>query len=562
MPSAFLRISGDLIQDAILASVEVTQELNQHTWCTIDCRQAHDRRLPIENSLGQDLKVTTHDQNNDEHIIFDGLVLRAKLFYEAFGSYAIRLTGVSRSYKLDLTNQEAYFRKKTLSDIAQALAGDDGLSADVKCQSRPPKNYVQWGESDFEFLKRLAYEHKAWIRPTARGIEICDLFQPGSTVTWRQEQGLLEFHISGKVSPQSFNGSHYDARRMSSKSFSKVSKAADVFGSSSRMISAVQRESAKFPSGFVHLDSRAATDSEYQQLLERESVRSTGSSVTAHGVSMNDALRAGDTLEVQGKLDASGIYGITRVVHRWLRTGYSNEFDCTLWKQYINPAPPEPVHKAGFVPARVVDHNDPRKMGRLKVQYDWQESGETAWARMSTPHAGADRGFMFMPETGDEVLVGFEHGDPERPFIVGSLWNGVDQAPRTEFWGGDIEPNDVKRIVTKSGHRIQLSDQQGKESIVVATPNHLKLGMLEKADETDRSMILVHSDNGDIVLSAPNGRIHFHSQCFSRETGVSGGAASPIAKAPAAAKLPRPNYAAQVATMQAAAVSGAALCPT
>jgi len=372
----------------------------------------------------------------------------------------------------------------------------------------------------------------------------------------------LSFRVHGRVSQPAFNGTHYDARRMASKTFTNVAKDADFFGSSGRLVAAVQRESAKFPSGFVHLDSRAATASEYQQLLERESVRSVGSAIAAQGVSRNDALRAGDSVEIQGTLDASGTYGVTRVVHLWQRTGYKNEFSCTPWTQYVGPEPPQPAQVAGFVPARVVDHNDPRKMGRLQVQYDWLEDGQTAWARMATPHAGADRGFMFLPEKGDEVLVGFEHGDPERPFIVGSLWNGVDQAPRSDFWGGDIAPNDVKRIVTKSGHRIQLSDKEGKESIVIATPTHLKLGMLENAGETNRSMIVAYSDDGDIVLSAPNGRIHFQSQYLSRETGVSGAAASPAPAPPPAARPPAPDFQAQVATMKTAAASGAALCPT
>jgi uncharacterized protein involved in type VI secretion and phage assembly len=126
---------------------------------------------------------------------------------------------------------------------------------------------------------------------------------------------------------------------------------------------------------------------------------------------------------------------------------------------------------------------------------------------------------MFMPEIGDEVLVAFEHGDPERPYVIGCLWNGVHQAPRDEFWGGDIDPNDVKRIVTKSGHRIQLVDKEGKESIVIATPKELKISLIENTDETGRSMITLHSENGDIFFSAPNGRIHFHSKLFSREIG-------------------------------------------
>jgi uncharacterized protein involved in type VI secretion and phage assembly len=390
----------------------------------------------------------------------------------------------------------------------------------VQCASKPPKNYVQWGETDFNFLKRLAARHQAWIRPVAQGIQICDSFQGGTKLDWRLEDGLLDFEVKGKLAQPSFNGTHYDARQMRSQTFNQVQQAAQFSGSSGRMVAAVQRASQEMlPSGYVHLDDRAATAGEYQDLLQLASAGKSGASVVAVGHSRSDALQAGNKVSIGGTLDAQGDYGVLKVIHRWTNEGYTNEFWCTPWTKYYDLDAAKPTMMRGVVPARVVDQNDPRKMGRVKVQYDWQESGETGWIRMVTPHAGADRGFMFMPEKGDEVLVAFEHGDPERPYVLGSLWNGVDQAPREEFWGGDIENNDVKRIVTKSGHRIQFSDKDGKESIVIATPTKLKLSLLEKTDETGRSMIVLHSEDGDIVVSAPNGRIHFRSKYFSRETG-------------------------------------------
>jgi uncharacterized protein involved in type VI secretion and phage assembly len=520
MSKSYLKIGGDLVGDAVLALVEVEQALNQHGWCRIECRRTKDDRFPVENALGQDLQVLTYDEAGAEHVLFDGFVLEGELEYEISGSYTARLTGVTRSYKLDLTPQEAYFRKSTLSDVANLLAGEDALSAEIKCKSKPPKNYVQWGETDFNFLKRLAARHEAWIRPTPQGIQICDALQSTTKLEWRLEDGLLDFEVKGKLAQPSFNGTHHDPRQMRSQTFDKVQKPPQFSGSSGRMVAAVQRASQDvLPSGYIHLDDRAATAGEYQELLELASAGKMGGSVVAIGHSRNEALQPGNTVSIGGTLDAQGDYGLLKVIHRWTNAGYTNEFWCTPWTNYYDLEACKPTMMRGVVPARVVDQNDPRKMGRIKIQYDWQESGETGWVRMVTPHAGSDRGFMFMPEKGDEVLVAFEHGDPERPYVLGSLWNGVDQAPREAFWGGDIENNDVKRIVTKSGHRIQFSDKEGKESIVIATPRKLKLALIEKTDETGRSMILLHSEDGDIVISAPNGRIHFRSKYFSRETG-------------------------------------------
>src|SRR6266849_6532076 len=151
MPASYVKIGGEGISNAILVIGEVTQELNQHSSCYIECRQTEDVRFPVEESLGKDVQVLTYDQDGAEHVAFDGFVLEGELEYEIYGSYTARLTAVSRSYKLDCTPQEAYWRKKSLSDVAQALAAEDGLQAKVQCASKPPKNYVQWGETDFAF---------------------------------------------------------------------------------------------------------------------------------------------------------------------------------------------------------------------------------------------------------------------------------------------------------------------------------------------------------------------------------------------------------------------------
>jgi type VI secretion system secreted protein VgrG len=519
MAAAYLKIGGDLIKDAALVSVEITQELNHHWWCKIECRQTEDKRFPTEQCLGQDVQVLTFDQGGKQSVVFDGFIFDVELTYEVWGSYTAQLKAVTRSFKMDQTPRKAYYAEKTLSDVAQELAGHCGLQAQVKGPSRKALNYVQWGESDFDFLNRLADDYGCWMRPTARGVEISSEFQDEVTLKWREEEGLLKFKTKGTLGPPSFNGAHYDHHEMNSETYKEVSDDANFFDSIGQLVQAVKTQSKNvMPPGYVHQRSRVMKLDDYQTLLKKESVRSIGGNITGHGESRNQQLLPGNKVKIEGDLDAHGTYGVLKVIHHWTPSGYVNEFVCTPWKDYVNPEPPTVRPWFGVVPARVVEHNDPKKMGRIKVQYFWQEDNRAHWARMITPHAGHNRGFMFMPEEGDEVAVAFEDGDPERPIIIGSLWNGGHPAPRAEFWGGELTDNDVKRIVTKSGHRIQFVDKKGKEAIVIATPTRLKISLIEKTDENNRSVITMHSEDGDIYLSAPNGQIHLRSKHFTRET--------------------------------------------
>jgi len=123
----------------------------------------------------------------------------------------------------------------------------------------------------------------------------------------------------------------------------------------------------------------------------------------------------------------------------------------------------------GAVIGVVSNVDDPGRLGRIKVRYPWlKDDSESPWARLASFMAGADRGAVFRPEPGDEVLVLFEHGDMRIPYVIGALWNGKDAMPKER--GGDGE-NAVRLIKSRSGHQIVIDDTAGAEKVIVRDKN-------------------------------------------------------------------------------------------
>ena len=120
---------------------------------------------------------------------------------------------------------------------------------------------------------------------------------------------------------------------------------------------------------------------------------------------------------------------------------------------YTNP---EAVPKAkGEAQSAVVSSNaDPEGLGRVKVNFHWNSQLESPWLRVVSPHGGGEKGFYFVPEVGEEVQVGFEQGNAERPFVMGSLYHGK---AKPSSWKTDA--NNIKAIRTRSGNQVVMNDE-------------------------------------------------------------------------------------------------------
>lgn len=152
--------------------------------------------------------------------------------------------------------------------------------------------------------------------------------------------------------------------------------------------------------------------------------------------------------------------------------------------------------------------------GKVKLKFPWLhesdgEERESNWARVAVAMAGNDRGTFLMPEVGDEVLVAFEKGSFDNPYVIGFLWNGQDPPPETDT---------QKRVIkTKSGHTVTFNDNPGSEEIVIESQGGQKVELKDTPTgsitvETQMGNKIEFSDIGgsitltalkDITLNAP-----------------------------------------------------------
>ncbi len=173
----------------------------------------------------------------------------------------------------------------------------------------------------------------------------------------------------------------------------------------------------------------------------------------------------------------------------------------------------------------VTNNNDPQGLGRVKVKYPWREGAqESFWARIAVPMAGKERGFFFLPEVGDEVLLAFDKGDVQHPFVLGALHNGQDKPPADNADG----ENNTRRIRSRSGHQITLFDKSGQENVEIKTKGgHTVLmddtsgsARIEIKDNTGSNKIIIDSAQNTITIQSAMS-LKLKSQSVDIEAGAS-----------------------------------------
>jgi phage protein D len=215
-----------------------------------------------------------------------------------------------------------------------------------------------------------------------------------------------------------------------------------------------------------------------------------GDFIKAEGVCFgNPQVRAGQMVSIQGVgYRFSGQYFVTSATHIYNVDGYETLFNISGRKPdtLINLLDQQDGAGQGWGIAigLVTNTKDPKGLGRVKVKFPWlADNEESTWARIASP-----RGFLCLPEINDEVLVAFEHGDIHHPYVLGTLWNGRDKPPGQNVVGRDGKVN--QRIIrSRSGHEIILDDSRGKEKIIIR-------------DKTGKNQIVIDSARNAMSIKA------------------------------------------------------------
>jgi uncharacterized protein involved in type VI secretion and phage assembly len=146
--------------------------------------------------------------------------------------------------------------------------------------------------------------------------------------------------------------------------------------------------------------------------------------------------------------------------------------------------------------AIVTNVKDPDKLGRVKVCFPrLPGKPESDWCRVAQPAAGAGRGFYWLPHVNDEVLIAFERGEAHRPYIIGSLWNGMDKPMQAAY----ADENTTVMIQTRSGHQVTLDDKKDSEKIVIA-------------DKSGKRTLTFDVKNKKLVIDAKEGDVEIHAE--------------------------------------------------
>ncbi|MDQ5181321.1 type VI secretion system tip protein VgrG [Klebsiella variicola subsp. variicola] len=430
------------------------------------------------------------------------------------------LTLQPRLALLNRSHQNAIYQDQSVPQIVEkilrerhGLRGQDFLFSLTKTYPRR-EQVMQYGEDDLRFITRLLGEVGIWFRFTADTrlhidvAEFCDsqqgyekgLMLPSVPPSGQQSAGVdavWEMACRHRVVEQQVSTRDYNYREATADMNAQV----DVTrGETTTFGEAYHWGDNYLTAGNVHDRHPAPESGAFYARLRHE--RYLNGQTRMQAITSCPTLCPGQVLKVTGGEEVAGEFAhgvLVTAMHSHAR----RDADFAVEFAGIPDSPdvgyrPEPGARpvmAGTLPARVTStrendtygHIDKHGRYRVNMLFDrarWETGFESLWVRQSRPYAGDTYGLHLPLLAGTEVAIGFEDGNPDRPYIAGVLHDSAH--------GDHVTIRNDKRNVlrTPANNKIRLDDERGKEHIKVSTEyggkSQLNLGHLVDAEKQQR----------------------------------------------------------------------------
>jgi uncharacterized protein involved in type VI secretion and phage assembly len=290
---------------------------------------------------------------------------------------------------------------------------------------------VQYKESSFQYLKRLAKGYNQWLYFDGTKLYFGKK-KDDDTINLTFGSDVTNMQLDYRISPSRFELLNYNPQsdtiftgESSNAQTGRLDDMSDMLqGKSDDIFTSKKQISVAFhPLQQDHMDG----------LVTQMKNRLGSQYLTLTGSCNNSKIKIGSLLKISGPNRAnpsnSDNYGQYRVIALEQTVSGGGSFQCKFEAISDKAVTPPNNLEFDYVPvedefATVTDNKDPEKMGRVKVRHIWQaDNEETHWLDTSQMYSGEQRGYYWVPEVGDRVMIGYIHGNPSYPYVKGSMYN-------------------------------------------------------------------------------------------------------------------------------------------